>query len=251
MSVIVYPISTLIFTVQLKGKAVTTVSPWRPINLNYQRWTSTLLPAPEKPPELIQRGCSGEELRMRQEGRQRHSSHGRIQGQNFTPFGFIECKRRGSSWTKSLLWDASTVGLNHIPLLKRESNWQGKSSAKGGEIFKWQPLCGSSPSILGRQMGPSARHEVWGAEGLCWGNDLACSEVSQGDIVIGPGSPAHAQGQQAGHQGVNEKQRQLCPPLPLKSGVSSHRPFSPGAKTDMDPSGTWNSFSDPVKMGNF
>lgn len=194
MSVIVYPISTLIFTVQLKGKAVTTVSPWRPINVNYQCWTSTLLLASEKPPELIQRGCSGEELRMRQEGRQRHSSHGRIQRQNFTPFGFIECKRRRSSWTKSLLWCASTVGLNHIPLLKRGSSWQGKSSAKGGEIFKWQPFCGSNPSILGRQMGPSARHEVWGAEGLCWGNDLACSEVSPGDIVIETRQPSSCSG---------------------------------------------------------
>lgn len=214
MSVIVYPISTLIFTAQLKGKAVTTVSPWHPFNLNYELWTSTPLPAPEKPSELIQRGCSGEELRMRQEGMQRHSFHGRTQGQNFTPFSFIDCKRRGLSWAKCLLWGASTVGFTYIPLLKRGSSWQGKSSAKSEEIFKWQSLCGSTPSTLGRQriLLPGKK---FGDLKVCVGEMTRHTKRRPlGILSQGPGSPAHAERQRAGYQWAHEKQRQLCPPPP-------------------------------------
>lgn len=163
---------------QLKGKEVTTVFPWRPFNLNYQLQASTPLPAPEKVPELTWRGCSGEELRARREGRQRLSFHGRTQGRNFTPFSFIKCKRRGSCSAKRSSWIASTLGFNYVLWWKRVSRWQAEGSAKGGEVSEWQPLRGSTPSTIGRPMSPSARQGVWAAGGLCqgnrWGGPRAC-----------------------------------------------------------------------------
>lgn len=245
MSVIVYPISTLIFTAQLKGKAVNTVSPWRPFNLDYQLWASTPLPAPEKPPELIQRGCSEEELRARREGKQRLSCHGRTQERNFSPFSFIKCKRRGSCWAKCSSWDASTVGFNYVLWLKRGSRWQGEGSAKGGEVWEWEPLRGSAPSTLGRHVSLSVRQGVWAAGGLCQGNQWG-----------GPRGRCH---REQAAQFILQRLSLLCTNQCTRNkGSSAHRlpkircvptqAIQPWCKHCLWPSGTGNSSSEAATV---